>query len=243
MPNSNRTVWPGRTAGTVQTETGEELTPPAGWALLPPGDGALTRLVKAKGPTWLVRVKVGRRIMSRGIWASRAAIEAAGMELAAKRADPKYDVRRGRELAGKAKKHQEYVEEFRRAVLMFLDFHPRHAGLADRFAARVTELATPVGSGTVARTARIPLADRARAAVIAWLRHQTTGYDRMTIARVKGRRREVRRELAGRSMELLRPYRQGEEPAPACPLNRALATNGHAVAGESSERGATPENG
>jgi hypothetical protein len=218
------------------------LSPPADWVLLPPGDGALTRLVKAKGPTWLVRVRVGRRIMSRGIWASKVDIEAAGNELAAKRADPKYHLKRGRELAGKAKKHLEYVEDFRKAVLMFLDFHPRHAGLADRFATKVTELATPVGSGTVARTKCIPLPDRARAAVIAWLRHQTTGYDRMTIARVKGRRREVRRELAGRSLELLHPYRRGEAPSPACPLNRALTIEGYADCGDPSEIGESANN-
>lgn len=218
------------------------MIPPVDWVLLPPGDGALTRLVKAKGPTWLVRVRVGRRLMSRGIWASKIDIEAAGNELAAKRADPGYHLRRGRALAGKARKHLEYVEEFRRAVLMFLDFHPSHAMLADQFAAKVTELATPVGSGTVARTKRIPLADRARAAVIAWLRHQTTGYDRMAIARVKGRRREIRRQLAGRSLELLHPYRHGEAPSPACPLNRALTVEGYADCGEPSEIGESAKN-
>eukprot|EP01035_Chromulina_nebulosa_P056444 gene56444-77358_t len=56
--------------------------------------------------------------------------------------------------------------------------------------------ATPVGSGTVARTKRIPIEQRAEAATIAWMRHQTTGYDSMTIPREKGLRREVRRMLA-----------------------------------------------
>jgi hypothetical protein len=37
--------------------------------------------------------------------------------------------------------------------------------------------------------------------VIAWMRHQTTGYDGMVIPRVKGKRREVRRLLARRSQE------------------------------------------
>jgi hypothetical protein len=50
----------------------------------------------------------------------------------------------------------------------------------------VTDHATPVGSGTVARTKRIPVEQRAEAAVIAWMRHQTTGYDGMVIPRVKG---------------------------------------------------------
>jgi len=39
--------------------------------------------------------------------------------------------------------------------------------------------ATPVGSGTVARTKRIPVEQRAEAAVIARMRHQTTGHDSM----------------------------------------------------------------
>ena len=42
------------------------------------------------------------------------------------------------------------------------------------------------------------LTRRVKAAVIAWMRHQTTGYDDMVIPRVKGNRREVRRMLAQR---------------------------------------------
>jgi hypothetical protein len=181
-------------------------------------------LVKANGPTWLVQVKVGRRIMSRGIWASKVNILAAVEELARKRSAPGYDRKRERQQAGKDKRHQLYVQEFYQEVLQFLAFHPRFAGLAENLAEKVTALATPVGSGTVARTERIPLADRAKAAVIAWLRHQVTDYDRMTIARVKGRRREVRRELAGQSMKLLSPYRLGMDLPPNCPLYRVLAS-------------------
>ncbi|MFM7138513.1 MAG: DUF2293 domain-containing protein, partial [Planctomycetota bacterium] len=59
--------------------------------------------------------------------------------------------------------------------------------------------------------------------VIAWMRHQTTGYDSMKIARVKGQRREVRRMLAQRSKEILGAYRRGEPVAAGCPLARALA--------------------
>ncbi|MFH0785795.1 MAG: DUF2293 domain-containing protein [Pseudomonadota bacterium] len=225
MPFENRTVRPGRKPGTVLTENGEVLMPPVGWELLPPGDGALTKLVKAKGPTWLVQVKVGRRIMSRGIWANKNDIARAVAELVVKRNAPGYGLLRERQQAAKEKKHQTYVQAFHEEVLRFLDFHPCFAILAENLAEKVTVLATPVGSGTVARTERIPLPDRARAAVIAWLRHQTTGYDRMTIARVKGRRREVRRELAEQSMVLLMPYRQGRELPADCPLYRAIAVN------------------
>jgi hypothetical protein len=62
--------------------------------------------------------------------------------------------------------------------------------------------------------------------VIAWMRHRTTGYDGMTIPRVKGKRREVRRMLARRSQELLQRYRRGEPIGEDCPLQRALAADG-----------------
>jgi hypothetical protein len=82
----------------------------------------------------------------------------------------------------------------------------------------------PVGSGTVARTQRIPIDRRAEAATIAWLRHATTGYDNMHIPRIRGMRREVRRMLADRSRQLLARYRRGESITPAqCMLQRALA--------------------
>lgn len=95
----------------------------------------------------------------------------------------------------------------------------RETDLADHLARTVTDHATPVGIATVARTKRIPVEQRVEAAVIAWMRHQTTGYDGMVIPRVKGKRREVRRMLARRSQELLERYRRGESP---CPLLKAL---------------------
>lgn len=230
MPKENRTVRPGRVAGTVLTETGEHLVPPPDWDLLPPGDGPLTKLVKAKGPTWGVQEKVGRRIMSRGVWASKIDILAAVAEVEAKRTAPGYQRQQQRRQLTKETKHQAYVLQFHAEVLGFLGFHPCYAKLAETLADRVTSLATPVGSGTVARTERIPLADRARPAVIAWLRHQATDYERMTIARVKGRRREVRRQLAGKSLELLIPYRQGKDIPQGCPLFRVIGSNNDSLA-------------
>jgi hypothetical protein len=104
----------------------------------------------------------------------------------------------------------------------FLSFHPRHRDLAVRLARAVADHATPIGSGTVARTKRISVEERAAAAVIAWMRHQTTAYDSMKIPRIAGKRREVRRMLAARSNQLLDRYRQ-DIPAPtSCPLAAAL---------------------
>ncbi len=76
----------------------------------------------------------------------------------------------------------------------------------------------------MARTRRIPLEGRAEAAVIAWLRHQTTGYDGMAVPRVKGKRREIRRMLARRSLELLARYRRGEPVPEGYPLKKVLAS-------------------
>jgi hypothetical protein len=116
-----------------------------------------------------------------------------------------------------------YAGDFERAVLAFLDFHPSHRDQAERVAALVAAHAVPVGSGTVARTERIPIGQRAAAATLAWLRHQTTGYDGMRIPRVRGQRREVRRMLARRSIELLSAYRAGRPvDASTCPLHAAV---------------------
>src|SRR5690606_40511804 len=98
-----------------------------------------------------------------------------------------------------------------------------HRELGRALARAIAAHAVPVGSGTVARTQRIPIERRAEAASIAWLRHQTTAYDDMQIPRVKAMRREVRRLLAQRSRELLDAYRRGRVIEPArCPLRRAL---------------------
>ena len=86
-----------------------------------------------------------------------------------------------------------------------------------------------VGSVTVARTKRIPVEERAEAAVVAWMCHQTTGYDDMVIPRIKGKRREVRRMLVARSKELLSRYRRGETALEACPLKTALAGHDRAL--------------
>lgn len=77
----------------------------------------------------------------------------------------------------------------------------------------------------MARTKRIPVEQRAEAAVIAWMRHQTTAYESMAIPRVKGKRREVRRMFAQRSKELLARFRRGEAVGEDCPLKKALVTH------------------
>lgn len=215
---------PGPTPNTVQSADGKVLAAPDGWVLLPPGDAALTRRVKAAGEHWAVQEKKGRKVFSRGIWAPAATIDRIRAELETERSTGGYAKRKEAGARRREKAQVEYVEDFHGAVLTFLAFHPMHADLADRLARAVTAHSTPVGSGTVARTKRIPVQERAEAAVIAWMRHQTTGYDGMVIPRVKGKRREVRRMLARRSKQLLERYRRGEPVGEGCPLKAALGT-------------------
>jgi uncharacterized protein DUF2293 len=224
MPTRTRDVSPGSHERQVKTAEGETLEVPAGWSLLPPGDAALSRRVKSEGPSWCVKEKRGRKIFSRGIWAPRERIERIRAELDVERARPDYQRKLDAGRQRRARAEQVYAGDFEAAVLHFLRFHDRHLAAARRMARAVAAHAVPVGSGTVARTQRIPIERRAEAAVIAWMRHQTTGYDDMQVPRVKGMRREVRRMLAERSRELLGSYRDGRQVNEAsCPLLRALA--------------------
>ncbi len=223
MPQKTRIVLNGREKGTVVTEEGRTLKPPADWSLLPPGDAVHTRAVKKAGPSWQIRIKKGRRFFSGGVWAPESTIRKVEEDLKQKRGTPEYAKKREYDLNRRRKKQETYVSSFHEETLAFLSFHPEYASLAETFADAVANHATPVGSGTVARTERIPLEERVKAAVIAWMRHHTTAYDAMTIKRVKGRRRAVRRELAEISAMLLDRYRKGDVPdIESCPLNCAL---------------------
>jgi hypothetical protein len=179
--------------------------------------------VKQAGPSWSVIEQRGRKAFSKGLWAASETIEGAKRALESERSTPQYAKKRASASARREQHQAAYVVSFEVEVLAFLRFAPRFEALARAVARRVTEHATPVGSGTVARTERIPVERRAESAVIAWLRHQTTTYDRMAIPRVKGARREVRRELATLSRAVLDLHRRdAAHAAPACPLCAAL---------------------
>lgn len=183
----------------------------------------MTRRVKSRGPSWTVKQKKGRRTYSLGVWAPAERIESVRSELEAERATDAYAKRRASAVKQRAKKQNQYVDDFHNAVLEFLDFADCHAKIADRLATAVTTHATPVGSGTVARTQRIPIQQRAESAVIAWMRHKTTAYDNMKIPRTKGKRREVRRMLAEASRKRLKHFRAGAKiDTDSCPLCLAL---------------------
>jgi hypothetical protein len=161
-------------------------------------------------------------MFSRGVWTLAATIEKIRADLVAERSTESHAKKQIASAARRERLQTEYVGDFTESILQFLNFHPAHGQIAQQLARLVADHATPVGSGTVARTKRIPIERRAEAAVIAWLRHQTTAYDSMKIPREKGKRREVRRMLAERSRELLEQYRRGRAPAANCPLLKVL---------------------
>ncbi len=220
--DSGNVFLPGPNDGCVRCSQGKIHPVPKGWRLLPPGDAALTRRVKLAGPHWIVQEKKGRKLFSRGVYAPTATIESIEQQLVIERQTESFAKKKIADAKRRQQQQESYVEDFLQAVIDFLNFDPRYQRLADALAKAVTEHATPVGSGTVARTKRIPIEKRAEAAVIAWMRHQTTAYDSMKIPRVKGMRREVRRMLAERSKQLLSAYRHGLSITVSCPLKTAL---------------------
>ena len=94
MPDTTRIVAPGPSPGTVLTQDGQVLRPPADWDLLPPGDAGLTRRVKAAGPTWTVQTKRGRKLFSQGVWAPARHIERARLSIETARETPAYQRKR-----------------------------------------------------------------------------------------------------------------------------------------------------
>lgn len=222
MTEPEKIVWARKGAGKYWLD-GHFVDMPSGWQFVPSGDPALTRRVKTLSPDyWVVKRKVGSKEFNVGLCAPAEIVSQITAQLNKERQDPAYQKKLAAGRRRRERIQREYVGDFEDAVLAFLAFHERWHELAVKFAKIVTAFTTPVGSGTVARTGRIPIEERARAAVIAWMRHNTTDYDHRYIAPVAGRRREVRRELAKASLEVLKSYRRGLDAPAGCPLWTAL---------------------
>ena len=223
MPKEETTVWTLRGLNRYSKD-GQFVDMPDGWEFVPSGDPALTRRIKAAAEDyWVVKQKTGKHFFSIGLCAPKGLAATIAEQLKIERESPAYQKKLEAGKRQREKKQAQYQEDFEAAVLAFLNFHPKWHDLAVKFAKVVTEFTTPVGSGTVARTEMIPIEERARAAVIAWMRHNTTNYDRRYIPRMSGARREVRRDLAQESIALLKDYRWGSDVPPSCPLQNALA--------------------
>ncbi|MDD2303783.1 MAG: DUF2293 domain-containing protein [Prolixibacteraceae bacterium] len=221
MESNIRIVKPGAHGGLIGPN-GETLKPPTDWIFLPAGDAGVTRKVTSKNAFWRVEVKKGRRTISLGIWAPATTISQAQRDVQQIRLTDEYKNKQTYAAKRREREQTEYETEFCLAIESFLNFHSNHKELEKKLAKAVTIHAIPVGSGTVARTQLIPIEERAARAVIAWMRHQTTAYDNLKIARVKGERRAVRRSLAQQSVELLANYHEGRPASENCPLQNAL---------------------
>ena len=132
VSNETLEVAPTKDPRQVRTADNRLLSPPAGWALLPPGDAGLTRRVKAAGPSWTVIEMKGRKRFSQGVWAPEAHIVQARAALETERSTETYAKRRVADAARRDRDQQAYVIEFANAVLAHLRFAPTlpHAGAA-----------------------------------------------------------------------------------------------------------------
>src|ERR1700719_1874540 len=109
---TENTFTPGPTPNTVRSADGKILSAPDGWALLPPGDAALTRRVKEAGDHWVVQEKKGRKTFSRGVWAPAATIERIRADLEAERATEGHAKRKHADARRRENVHAGDVEDF-----------------------------------------------------------------------------------------------------------------------------------
>ena len=119
---SENAFAPGPTENTVRSPDGKILTVPNGWVLLPPGDAAMTRRVKAAGDHWTVQEKKGRKVFSRGVWEPAETIDRLRAELEAEWSPENYAKRRAADARRRGNAQAEYVEEFTREIVTFHTF-------------------------------------------------------------------------------------------------------------------------
>src|ERR1051326_5005664 len=112
LKKMNNTFVPSPTPNTVRASDGRVLTAPDGWALLLPGDAALTRRVKEAGDHWVVQEKKGRKVFSRGVWAPAATIERIRAELEVERATEGYAKKKAADARRREQAQAGYVEDF-----------------------------------------------------------------------------------------------------------------------------------
>src|SRR5471030_1888576 len=109
---SDNVFTPGPKPNTVRAASGAILTAPEGWVLLPPGDAALTRRVKAAGDHWVVQEKKGRKVFSRGVWAPAVTIDRIRGELEVERSTEGHAKRKEADARRREQAQDKYVEDF-----------------------------------------------------------------------------------------------------------------------------------
>ncbi len=223
MPTETRSFLVTKDDPRLKDKSGKIYSIPAGWDNLPAGDASITRKLKSLGPSWTVQEKKGRKSFSHGVWAAKEHIATAQALVAAQRADPKYQHKLAQAKVRREEKEAVFGEDFQQAIIEFLNFDNKYQPLLEQLSVLIKDHAVPVGSGTVARSASVRLEDKAALAVMAWMRHQTSSYDSTAVPRIKGARRELRRQIARQSERILAKYRSGENiDINLCPLYKAL---------------------
>lgn len=226
MPTETRSFLINKSDNRLTDKTGKVFSVPTGWENLPSGDASITRKLKSLGPTWTVQEKKGRKVFSHGVWAAKEHIKEAITLVEAQRADPKHQKKLAQSKVRREEKETVFGEDFQQEIIKFLNFDQKYHLLVEQLSRLVKEHAVPVGSGTVARSSSVTIEDKAALAVMAWMRHQTSAYDSTSVARVKGARRELRRQIARQSERILAKYRSGDDvDFKVCPLYKALPPN------------------
>ena len=147
------------------------LSLPVGWVFDPPGDVFVTREVK-KGT---YRVLLKRRkgyTATLGVFCPEANL--AGAE---KRWDETAEYRAWQRAIGQSlreRAEERYRAELEEAIIDLLGFRLQHAAMAREIARGAVAQATPVGSGRVGRTRRLPLSQRAEFAARTFICHRHT---------------------------------------------------------------------
>ena len=223
MPTETRTFLITKSDGRLKDKAGKVYSVPASWENLPAGDASVTRKMKSLGPTWTVQEKKGRKTFSHGVWAAKEQLDEAKALVQAQRADPKHQMKLAQAKVRREEKEVVFGDDFLQEITKFLDFDKKYQTLVEQLSLLVKQHAVPVGSGTVARSSSVTLKDKAALAVMAWMRHQTSAYDSTSVPRVKGARRELRRQIARQSERILANYRSGDDVNfDVCPLYKAL---------------------
>lgn len=227
MPDQTRTFLVTKEDSRLKDASGNLFTIPTGWDNLPAGDASITRKLKSLGPTWTVQEKKGRKTFSHGVWAASENIATARRLVEARRADPKHQKKLAQAKVRRQEKEEVFGEDFQQAITDFLNFHLKYQSLAKQLSTLVKKHAAPVGSGTVARSSSVSVEDKAALAVMAWMRHQASSYDSIAVPKIKGARRELRRQIARQSERILGAYRRGDEiDTNTCALYKALQKTG-----------------
>lgn len=174
-----RTVRPGSAPNRVWSPNEQaEIDLPKGWVLLPKGDPAATRRLRSSAERWWLLEE--RPKLANGKWgkAVAAGTYAPKREVkAALRAAPKSaKAKKVSATMARERREERDIEELRGAIVVFLDFAPKHRRLAAGIADKASE-AAKIGSGRVGRTKTQSVAANAELAARAHIRHAHTDYD------------------------------------------------------------------